>query len=88
MKDNYSKFLNDSSAVLDNFFKDDFSESIAGPNETQNLIGLKKVLSLGGFKLAKFASSAPVLAKKVNLENSKIDTVEEINLNVDTSMHV
>ena len=45
------------------------------------------MLSLEGLRLTKFVSNVPDLAEKLNPENSKIDTVEEINL-THTAMHV
>ena len=67
---------------------DDFLGAIAGPNEALNLSKeLVSLLGLGGFRLIKFGSNVPDLAEKLNPENSKIDTVKEINLN-DTATDV
>ena len=88
-RDNYAKFSAASSAVLDNFSMDDFSGYIADSNKALNLSKeLVSLLSLGGFKLPKFViSNVPDLAENLNPENSKIDSVKEINLN-DTATHV
>ena len=84
-RDNYAKFPTASSAVLDNFYMDDFLGSIADSNEAVNLSKeLVSLLSLGGFK---FVSNVRHLAEKLNPENSKIKYLEKINLN-DTATHV
>ena len=67
---------------------DDFLGSIADSNEALNLSKeLVTLLSLGGFKLTKFVSNVPDLAEKLNPDNSKIETVKEINLS-DNATHV
>ena len=67
---------------------DDFLGSVADSNEALNLSKeLVSLLSLGSFKLTKIVSHVPDLAEKINSENSKIDSVKELNLN-DTATHV
>ena len=74
-RDSYANFQAASSAVLDNFYLDDFLGSVVDPNEALNLSKeLVSLLSLGGFKVTKFVSNVPDSAEKLNPENSnKLD---------------
>ena len=49
-------------AVLEKFYMDDYLDSFACPDKSQELV---KMLKLGGFKLTKFISNVPNLAQTV-----------------------
>ena len=54
-------------AVLENFYMDDYLDSVESPEKSINISKeLVRLLHLGGFKLTKFVSNVPNLADRID----------------------
>ena len=80
--DNAKEYPEAAKAVLENFYMDDYLDSVESPERA--LIRSKELvhlLHLGGFKLTKFVSNVPYLADQIDEPNVIVSSKEE-------SMHV
>ena len=63
----FSQYPEATKAVLENFYTDDFLDSVESPEMALNRsMELVHLLHLGGFKLTKFVSNAPNLADQID----------------------
>ena len=66
-RDNVSQYAEIAKAVLENFYMDDFWDSMESPERALNRSkALVLLLHLGGFKLTKFVSNLPNLADQID----------------------
>ena len=65
-RDNVSQYPEASKAVLENFYMDDYLDSVESPEKAlKRSKELVHLLHLGGFKLTKFVSNVPNLADRI-----------------------
>ena len=66
-RDNVSKYPEATKAVLENFYMDDYFDSVESPKSAlKRSKELVHLLHLGGFKLIKFVSNVPNLADRID----------------------
>ena len=66
-QDNVSQYTEATKAVLENFYMDDYLDSVESPERAlKRSKELAHLLHLGGFKLTKFVSNVPNLADRID----------------------
>ena len=66
-RDNVNQYPEATKAVLENFYMDDYSDSVESPEKALKILkDLVHLLHLGGFNLTKFVSNVPNLADRID----------------------
>ena len=90
--DNQDRYPDAAYAVLNNFYMEDYLESVKNPKTALMLSrSLVELLKLGGFNLTKFISNIPNLSSKVNPPKTSANNSKEIitaAINPETASHV
>ena len=85
-RDNAKFYPEAAKAVLENFYMDDYLDSVEFPEKAINRSKeLVNPLHLGGFKLTKFVSNVPDLADRIDGSNQSIELKVIVSCQEDSS---